>query len=473
MGHPNTLAYLVLAAWPLVSLLIFRKFDLGRAIIWSLVLAYLFLPPPPAVFDYPLLPPLSKKTLPPVVAFVIVFFMRGREMKLLPHSWVARVLMITFVFSPLATVLNNGAPVFFGQVELPALRLVEAVALMVNKAMLLMPFVLAYNFLRREDDQRDFLVALLGAGLVYSLLMLVEIRLSPQINIWLYGYFQHNFDQMMRFGGFRPIVFLYHGLWVAFFALMVTAAAAALARGAKGPLKTFALGAAGYMWVVLVLCKSVASIGYSLVLVPMVFFAGQRWQFRVAAVLAFMALAYPALRGLDMVPTQRLVSEAADIDQNRANSLKFRFDNEQVLMERARLKPIFGWGSWGRNQILDPGSGEILTVTDGRWIITIGEWGWVGFIAEFGMLGWPLLLLAWRSVGMKEDEAPSRWLGPVALLLGFNIFDLLPNATITTLTFLMAGMILGYIETRRSGGHGETQRMTPPRDKDKTLRSVM
>jgi hypothetical protein len=244
---------------------------------------------------------------------------------------------------------------------------------------------------------------------------------------------------------------LYHGLWVAFFALMVTAAAAALARGARGRMQVFALCAAGYMWVVLVLCKSVASIGYSLVLVPMVFFASHRWQFRVAAMLAFLALAYPALRGLDMVPTERLVSEAAKIDQNRANSLDFRFDNEQVLMERARLKPVFGWGSWGRNQILDPVSGEILTVTDGRWIITIGKWGWVGFIAEFGLLGWPLFVLAWRSFRAKLDAAESAWVGPVALILGFNIFDLLPNATITTLTFLMAGMLVGYIEAHRPG----------------------
>ena len=40
----------------------------------------------------------------------------------------------------------------------------------------------------------------------------------------------------------------------------------------------------------------------------------------------------------------------------------------------------------------------------------------------------------------------SPWLGPLALILAFNLFDLLPNATITTLTFLIAGMMLGYTE---------------------------
>jgi hypothetical protein len=465
---PNTLAYLALSAWPLIALVLFRKLELGRAIIWSLLLAYLFLPPPPAVFDFPLMPPLSKQTLPPVAAFVIVYVMRGGDLRLFPRSIMARVLMIVFVLSPLATVLTNQEPVFFGNVGLPALRLIEAFSLMVQQAMLLMPFVLAYNFLTRRKDQRDLLVALLAAGLVYSLLMLVEVRLSPQLNTWIYGYFQHIFEQSVRSGGYRPIVFLYHGLWVAFFALMVVVAAAALFRGGKGRMKSFAFGATGYMWVVLFLCKSAASLAYSLVLVPLVVFGGRMLQFRVAAVLAILALAYPAMRGVNLVPSDWLVGQAAAIDSERAASLEFRFDNEAVLLERAREKPVFGWGTWGRNHILDPVSGAILTVTDGRWIITIGVFGWVGFLAEFGLLAWPLMVLALRSRGVARDDDLSPWLGPMALILAFNLFDLLPNATITTLTFLISGMLLGHIE-----GGMQRDTVTDDAPRDHQLRSVM
>jgi len=443
---PNLLAFLALAGWPLISLLLFRKLETGRAVIWSLLLAYLFLPPPPAAFDFPLMPALSKQTLPPVVAFVLVFIMRRGELRFFPRSNVVRILMLVFMLSPFATVLTNAEPVFFGRVGLPALRLLEAVALMVQQAMLLLPFVLAHNFLARREDQRDLLVALVGTGLVYSLLMLIEIRLSPQLNIWIYGYFQHVFEQTVRFGGFRPIVFLYHGLWVAFFALMVVVAAAALFRGSTGRMKSFSFGVMGYMWVVLLLCKSMAALLYSLALLPLVLFAGRVLQFRVAALLALLALAYPAMKGFDLVPSDWLVEQAASFDQDRAGSLKFRFDNEEILLERAALKPVFGWGSWGRNHILDPVSGRILTVTDGRWIITIGVFGWVGFIAEFGLLAWPLLVLANRSRELQEQGAVSLWLGPLALLLGFNLIDLLPNATITTLTFLVSGMALGYVE---------------------------
>jgi len=184
-------------------------------------------------------------------------------------------------------------------------------------------------------------------------------------------------------------------------------------------MRSFAVFSTGYMWVVLVLCKSVASIGYSLVLVPLILFGGRLLQFRLAAA----------------------------ISPERANSLDFRFDNEAVLLERAELKPVFGWGSWGRNQILNPYTGEIETVTDGRWVITIGVFGWVGFLAEFGLLAWPVFVLVGKSLNAREAvRTTSPYLGPIALILGFNLFDLLPNATITTLTFLMSGMLLGHVE---------------------------
>ncbi|MDQ2093174.1 hypothetical protein [Rhodalgimonas zhirmunskyi] len=446
-GAPNIIALVALASWPLITIVIFRKLAPGRAIIWSLLVAYLFLPPPPAAFDFPLMPALTKQTLPPVMAFLVLFFMFGREIRWLPRSNVAKILMVMFVVSPLATVLTNDEPVFWGQIGLPALRLMEAFALMVQQGFLLLPFIMGMNFLTREGDQRDLIFALVVLGLVYSILMLIEVRLSPQLNIWIYGYFQHNFEQMIRFGGFRPIVFLYHGLWVAFFALMVVAAAATLVRNSTGRMRSFAVFSTGYMWVVLVLCKSVASIAYSLVLVPLILFGGRLLQFRLAAALAFLAVVYPALRGAELVPTAWLVEQAASISPERANSLDFRFDNEAVLLERAELKPVFGWGSWGRNQILNAYTGEIETVTDGRWVITIGVFGWVGFLAEFGLLAWPVFVLVGKSFNAREAvRTTSPYLGPIALILGFNLFDLLPNATITTLTFLMSGMLLGHVE---------------------------
>ena len=68
-------------------------------------------------------------------------------------------------------------------------------------------------FMRHPEDLEDLLVFLAGAGLLYSLFALVELRLSPRIHAWVYGYQQtEDFAQAIRFGGYRPMVFMQHGL---------------------------------------------------------------------------------------------------------------------------------------------------------------------------------------------------------------------------------------------------------------------
>jgi hypothetical protein len=38
------------------------------------------------------------------------------------------------------------------------------------------------------------------------------------LHTWVYGYFPHSFAQQLRYGGYRPVVFMGHGLLVALFA---------------------------------------------------------------------------------------------------------------------------------------------------------------------------------------------------------------------------------------------------------------
>ena len=439
---PNFFAFAMLALWPVISALIFRRLPPGRAIIACVLVAYLFLPPPPAGFDFPLLPPLTKETIPNLVIILACLILYRGQIKLLPDTLTGKILVLVFVCSPMATVLTNGEPVFFGTLGLPALLLREGFSTMIQQFMLISPLLLARNFLRTAEDQRDILKAIFVGGMVYSVLMLIEVRLSPQLNLWIYGYFQHNFDQMIRFGGFRPIVFLYHGLWVSFFAMTAAVAAIALARGSVSRVALGFWAAACYLLVVLVLSKSLGAIIYGLVLIPMVAVLSARMQIRVAALLAFTALAYPVFKGADLVPQEVMLQQAEQIDQDRANSLRFRFQQETILLDRADEKPLFGWGLWGRNHIWDGVTSQILTVTDGRWIILIGVLGWVGFLAEFGILALPIILI-WRKTGQGEM---SPWIGPMCLMLGINLIDLIPNATLTPLTWLLAGAILGYAE---------------------------
>jgi hypothetical protein len=456
---PNATAYLMLAAWPLITLAMFRWWPIERALIWSLLGAYMVLPPPPAAFDFPLMPPLTKESLPSLATFVICLIHAGRRVPLLPQSLPGRVLVALFVLSPVATVLTNGDPVFYGRIGLPSLGLKDMVALVLLQFILLLPFLLARQHLATPEGLRELVMALMLGGLIYSLPMLLEVRLSPQLNIWIYGYFQHSFEQMMRSGGFRPIVFMYHGLWVAFFTVMAMACALALAREADVRRRVFYLLAALYLGGVLVLCKSLGSLMYGVYLAPLALFLPTRMQIRIAGVMAVMAISYPVLKGAGLIPVDWILEQAGKVDPERANSLRFRLDNEDILMERALEKPLFGWGSWGRNHILNPVTGVIETVTDGRWIILIGIFGWVGYLAEFGLITLPVLML-WHYSRRLGNAAHVRLIGPVALLLAINLIDMLPNATLTPLTWLFAGAVLGLAEAARHQ-HPVTARRRP------------
>jgi hypothetical protein len=457
---PNALAYLMLAAWPLITLVMFRRWPIERALIWSLLGAYMFLPPPPAAFDFPLVPPLTKESLPSLATFAICLIHAKARAPLLPKSLPARVLVALFILSPIATVLTNGEPVFYGRIGLPALGLKDMVALCLLQAILLLPFLLARQHLATPEGLRELVMALMLGGLIYSLPMLIEVRLSPQLNFWIYGYYQHSFEQTMRAGGFRPIVFMYHGLWVAFFTVMAITCAIALAREADVRRRILYLLAALYLGGVLVLCKSLGSLIYGVYLAPLALFLPTRMQIRIAGLMAVVAVAYPVLKGAGLIPVDWILEQAAKVDPERAYSLRFRLDNEDILMERALEKPLFGWGSWGRNHILNPVTGVIETVTDGRWIILIGIFGWVGYLAEFGLVALPILML-WVHGRRLGDAAHVRLIGPVALLLAINLIDMLPNATLTPLTWLFAGAVLGLTEVTHIQRPATTPRRSP------------
>lgn len=452
---PNTFAYFMLAMWPVVTVVMFRRLPVERAFIWSLLGGYLILPPPPAAFDFPLMPPLTKDSLPSLATFLTYVAINGLPRPLLPRTTLGRTLALIFIFSPIATVVTNTEPVFFGQIGIKALGAKDMIALTVLQFMLLLPFLLARHILGTAKGQRELIMAIFIGGLAYSLPMLAEVRLSPQLNIWIYGYFQHYFEQMIRDGGFRPIVFLYHGLWVAFFAMLAFVAALTLARAERSRTALLYFLAALYMFAVLVLCKSLGSLIFAVFLAPLVILLPTGMQLRVAAVIAAIAVGYPILKGAGLIPVDWMINQAAQINPERAASLQFRMDNEAILMDRAYQKPLFGWGSWGRNHILNSVTGEIETVTDGRWIILIGIFGWFGFLAEFGLIALPIWLiwLEWKRI---KPENVTPYMGPMVLILSVNLIDMIPNATLTTLTWLFAGSLMGYAEYLR--GHRETRK---------------
>ena len=440
---PNPIAWLVLLSWPLVSYLFFRKMTPDRALIWTVLGAYMLLPPLLKI-DLPVVPDVTKDSLPGLLGVVMVLFVLKDRLSFLPQSWIGRGLLVVFVLSPFATVLTNGEPIPKGPREvIQGMRIYDSLAAVINQGIEILPFFLARRYLASEDAMRNLLLALVTAGLIYSVPMVIETQLSPQMNVWIYGYFQHDFWQTVRAGGYRPIVFMPHGLWVAFFAFMAALAAATVFK--VGPaLRRPKQGAVTlYLLAMVAACKSMGAILYSAALIPLMLMAPRRWQVLLASAVAVLVMTYPILRGAHVFPMQEITDFAAKFSADRAASFQFRVDNEELLLAHAERKILFGWGGYGRNMVYDEFTGK-SNIADGMWIITMGIYGWTGYIAQFGLLVLPLLLLGREVWSQRSPVSP--WVASVSLIFAANLLDLLPNGTLIPFSWLMAGALLGQAE---------------------------
>jgi len=445
----NGVTTLALLSWPIVALWLYNTRPLNRATVWTILGGQLLLPVGAVIKLAPGVPQLDKATIPNLVALLGCVLVARQRVRLCSRIGLAEVLLLMLFVGPFITSELNGDMVITGGVPLPGLGYYDALSWVESQFAVLLPFFLGRQFLRNAADSAEILRTLVIAGLVYSIPMLVEIRLSPQLHNWVYGYHAHEFGQQMRDGGFRPTVFMGHGLLVAFFMMTAVVAATALwrERARVAPVSQAAVTA--YLSVVLVLCKTLSALLYGAVLVPLVRLATPRLQLRVAVVLAIIALGYPMARTTDLIPTRLLLEWSASYNAEREESLGFRFANEGRLLERASQRFIFGWGGFSRGRVYDIESGKDTSVTDGRWIVTLGQFGLFGFLAEFGLLALPIFSAAgaWRFTESAQDRV---FLAALALILAVNLIDLLPNSPLFPWTWLLCGALLGRAEALRS-----------------------
>jgi hypothetical protein len=426
----------VLAVWPVVTMMLFILLPAHRALIWSVLGAYLVLPVSTA-FEIPGVPPLDKTTISNLsIILCCILFVREKWLGALKDPVVV-VLATTFIVSPVFTAYFNSEPLVYADRFIPAMTLYDALAQAAIHAFTLIPFVVAYGLINSDQRRWQVIAILVTAALAYSVLILIEVRISPQFHRLIYGFFPHSFGQQMRGGGFRPVVFLGHGLLVAVFCAMAITAAIAQWRVVRKRQRSRAGLIAIYFGVVLLLCKSVGAIILAAVFAPIVAFLRVRRVAAISAAACFAILLYPAMRSVDIIPINSISDLAASFSTDRADSLRFRLINEDLLLDKVAQKPLVGWGSWGRNRIYSPTDGRDLSVTDGGWIIALGTWGWMGYLAMFGLLGYGCIrLLASR----RQVHLSTAALG---LILATNLLDSLPNSSINALTWLAAGILAG------------------------------
>lgn len=443
-------------AWPVVAFIFFKRFSLQAAICVTIIAGYLFLPQA-VKFNLPVLPAIDKHTMPAIAALVLALLITRQQARsnrgqpapggfdvlpgYRPRSLIGTGLIAILIIGAFLTVMTNGDRLVYGERSLPGLRIYDGFAAVLSTIMTLLPLLIARKYLASDAAHRVLLLTMCLFALGYSFLALYEIRMSPRLNAEVYGFFPSSWRQHNRGGGFRPLVFLKHGLWLGIFFSSAILAAIAYARASGGMQKYKFLALAFWLFATLALSKTIGAFAITLLLVPVVLFLNARLQLVIAACIAGTVLFYPMLRGADLIPVDRIVSVARSYDANRGASLQYRINNEDILLAKANQRPAFGWGGWGRARVYDE-FGRDVSTTDGRWVISIGNEGWVGYIGRFGLLCIPIILLAYYKRRYDVSLATSG----LCVALAANLVDLIPNAGLTSVTWLMAGALLGRLE---------------------------
>jgi len=427
----------VLILWPIVTILLFATLRPHQALVWSVLGAYLLLPVKTS-FEIPIIPSLDKTSISNLAALACcMVFVREKWLGVFKEPVVVALAAI-FILSPFATAIFNPEPLVYADRFIPAMTMYDAAAQAALNSIILIPFIAGYGLINSDERRRRLLFIFLLCALAYSVLMLIEMRLSPQLHRMIYGFFPHSFGQQMRAGGFRPVVFLGHGLLVAIFCAMAVAAAAAIWRSSSGVQRRNAGIITTYMWVLLFLCKSLGATLIGSLFVPLIAWLRPRSLTIVCALISVLILVYPTVRASGIIPTTAILETADAFSADRAGSFGLRVVNEEQLLQRTAQKPIFGWGSWGRNRIYSDEDGRDLSITDGTWIIVFGTWGWIGYLSMFGLLCGGSIRLLWRRRNLKSISIPS---AALCALLVINLIDSIPNASINPMTWLIAGAV--------------------------------
>lgn len=441
---------------PVVTVLFFLLLPPRRALVATLVVGWLVLPV--ASVKFAGIPDFTKLTVTNLSALMGVMVFDGRTLLRFRPRWYD-LPMLVWLLCPVPSSMLNG------------LGLYDACSQIVKHTeMWGVGYVLGRVYFGTLEGMSELLIGVMIGGVAYILPCWWEVRMSPQLHRMVYGFFPHSFLQQIRYGGYRPVVFLGHGLVVCFWMSISTVIATVYWRlGAKRK-----LWGAPMSWVVgllaftVLLCKTLT--GYIVVLMAWGMIAGmRRWAGRWILILAACGpLVYIGARGAGVWRANGLLEATEAADTERAESLETRLVNETLLSARARQRPIFGWGGWGRNRIRNK-QGEDVSITDGMWIINFGEYGLVGLAAWAAVLVLPLWRTAWAvpQRSWKHPGMAPAMAGALVVLMCF-INDL-PNAEVDPITVPLIGG-LGTLASLLPVLCGAAKRPPVPRKRQVSLR---
>jgi hypothetical protein len=197
-----------------------------------------------------------------------------------------------------------------------------------------------------------------------------------------------------RLGGYRPIVFMQHGIMVGNWMGAATLAGISLwrTRSVKNILDVPILVWVAVLGFTFLLVKSLGALllfGTG----ALVVFSMRGFVMRSAILfLVSASVLYILVRATGLWEADALINYAAKVSEVRAQSLEVRIDMEIPLVERAQDRPLLGWGRWERFRVRSD-KGRNVSISDSLWIIFFGTRGVVGLAAVLMVALLPPILL--------------------------------------------------------------------------------
>lgn len=429
-----------LFGWPLVVVALFAFLRPTLATSYAYALSWCFLPN--ASYAMPGLPDYTKSFTASIgVLLGLVIFSPQAVARFKPT--LIDLLPLVFCCSPFITSVLNGLGAYDGASSVVSQLITWGI-----------PYLVGRCVYSKIDQVADLVNPIIVCGLIYIPLCLWEVRMSPQLHYKIYGFQQHQFAQTRRWGGWRPMVFMQHGLQVGLW--MCGCVLLLFSQWWSGRQTRF-LGlpmvwTQAAMSITFILLKSTGAYFLALLGAAVLILARYYRAAWPVALIPMLVVFYLGGRASEIYTGRGLENLSREyIGDARADSLKTRLDNEDRLIAKAKQQWLFGWGGWGRNRVYNE-DGKDITITDGLWIITFGQNGIVGLMALYGMLLAGTCAIACWPATKWRVLSPSRSANLAGLMVVSSLaaLDSIPNAVLLPIFIVAIGAIASIATTHRN-----------------------
>ncbi len=360
----------VIGIWLTIFFVVFAIKRSIAVLCHGVVFGFLFLPQ--FTIDLPFLDFNKSVLLAVVTAFSILLLEPTSRPTFRPS--VIDLPVIVFCLSGLGASVSNELGVYDGLVSTARLFCIWG-----------LPYFIGRVVFASSDNALTLLRTIILGGLVYVPFCAFEMKMAPVLHPMIYGYtprLSNDFVHAVRFGMWRPTVFLEMGLQLSLF--MGIASVVALWGSVSGRISKVALlpcsAVACILGATTILCVSSGAIGLTAIGWGVVLSSRLNLQRLLLFALLLPTIAYPAYRmtnvGAIQVDDTNANAEFAD----RLQSLKVRVVSEDHFLEKWTLQPLFGWSPTYFLATIK------FAIPDSQWIIILTCYGLVGWLA------WSLML---------------------------------------------------------------------------------